>query len=232
MRILRHEVLQFYLSHPTEEMAVQHLAMCARVAYRSEDKSGYAADRALLRRLLFDVKHESVFEHVSATALLQTDRGISHEIVRHRLAAYTQESTRYCNYSKRRFDREISVVQPADIIEGTPAYAQWYIACEAAETFYHQLTDDGCSPQMARSVLPTCLATRIAMTANLREWRHILKLRTGQVAGSKPHPDIVNLMTQVLLRFKMNWGVFFEDMEPTTPPSVESPQRQLPLDGA
>lgn len=210
---LKHEVLEFHMTHPFQPAAVEHLAHCARIAYRSEGVATPEKDESLCRRLLFDVKHESVFEHVGATAILQTDRGLSHEIVRHRLCAFTQESTRYCNYGAGKFDQQIRVVRPGGIEEGSEAHLVWRHACLTAEMQYMNLLKAGQPAQMARSVLPTCLATRIAVTANLREWRHILKLRTGQVAGSKPHPDIVGLMRQVLSLFRQYWPVFFEDFQ-------------------
>jgi thymidylate synthase (FAD) len=129
-------------------------------------------------------------EHASATFHIVTDRGITHEIVRHRLASYSQESTRYCNYGKEKFGTQISVVVPGMTEPLTPEqYDIWYRTIMATEKGYMELIDTGLKPEFARSVLPTCLKTEIAMTCNLREWEHFLKLRLKGVTG-KPHPDI------------------------------------------
>jgi thymidylate synthase (FAD) len=136
--------------------------------------------------------HEAVLEHASATVLIITDRGITHEIVRHRLAAYCQESTRYCKYGD-----EICVIKPP--VEMTDKQlATWEQSMWQAEFAYLSMLETGMSPQFARSVLPTCLKTEIAITANMREWRHILRLRLSEAA----HPQIRTLMGSLLRMFK------------------------------
>jgi thymidylate synthase (FAD) len=154
-----------------------------RTCYKSEDKiTDDSADKFVA--MVNKRGHESVIEHASATFRIITDRGISHEIVRHRIASYSQESTRYCNYGKV---DSITVVKPRDI--GPPDsedYALWCYAMTEAERMYLALLDAGKKPQTARSVLPTCLKTEIVMTANFREWLHFLKLRMAKAA----HPDI------------------------------------------
>jgi thymidylate synthase (FAD) len=167
-----------------------------RVCYKSEDciteESAVAFVRMLLTR-----KHEAMIEHASASIHFVTDRGISHEIVRHRLASYAQESTRYCNYSKEKFGREITVVRPSSVEGDSSRKAAWERACTDAEAAYFRLLDAGVTAQIARSVLPTCLKTEIVMTTNLREWRHFLGLRLAKDA----HPDmrrIARLAQQIL----------------------------------
>ena len=135
-------------------------------------------------------KHESVLEHSSLTVKFVFDRGVSHELVRHRLAAYSQSSTRYCNYSKDKFGREIKVIKPLFFEEGTEDYNLWYEGCKHAEDTYMRLIDRGRSAQEARSVLPNSLATEIVMTANWREWRHVFKTRCAEAA----HPQIREVM--------------------------------------
>lgn len=121
------------------------------------------------------------------------DRGISHEIVRHRPVAYCQESTRYCNYSKGDFDGQITVIKPGFLYEGTFAYDRWKNACEAAESAYFDLLTNGdCDAQRARDVLPTSLKTELVMTATADEWLHFLKLRTAEAA----HPQMREVATQ------------------------------------
>lgn len=111
-------------------------------------------------------------------------------MVRHRIAAYSQESTRYCNYSKDKFGREITVIRPLFLKEGTKRYQYWLRGCKDAESAYFDMLDDGATPQEARSVLPNSLKTEIVMTANLREWKHVFELRCAEQA----HPQIRQLM--------------------------------------
>lgn len=128
--------------------------------------------------------HESVLEHASASFRIVTDRGVTHELVRHRLASYSQESTRYCNYADGKFDGEITVVKPSTISD--KARPTWELAVKEAERSYLEMIRVGEPAQVARSVLPTCLKAEIVMTANFREWRHFLKLRLEPAA----HPDM------------------------------------------
>lgn len=179
-----------------------------RTCYKSEDKITDGSAEKFVRNIL-KRGHEAVIEHGSITVRFTCDRGVSHEIVRHRLAAYCQESTRYCNYSKDGFGGEITVIEPSWCSEGDPAYDVWKKACLRAELAYFDLMTIGCSPQEARSVLPNSLKTEVVMTADLREWRHFLKLRCAQAA----HPDMRVLARQLLEVLKMKYPVFFEDIE-------------------
>lgn len=184
-----------------------HIEKVGRVCYKSEDNitedSAEKFVAGIVRR-----GHEAVIEHFNITVKFTTDRGISHEIVRHRIASYAQESTRYCNYSKDKFSNEITVICPVDIREGTPEYQDWLKAMKAAEKYYFALLADGCRPQTARSVLPTCTKTEIMVTMNLREWRHFLRLR-GDAAA---HPDIQILARELLAQFKARIPVIFDDI--------------------
>jgi len=120
------------------------------------------------------------------------DRGVSHEIVRHRPASYCQESTRYCNYSKADFGGEITVVRPFYLSPDDSDYPAWETACKAAETAYFAMLDSGRTAQEARCVLPTCLKTELVMTATADEWLHFLMLRTAEAA----HPQMREVATQ------------------------------------
>lgn len=154
-----------------------------------------------LRRL----GHEAVLEHFNITAKFICDRGVSHEIVRHRLASYCQESTRYCNYSKDGFGGEITVIRPNFLVEGSEGWQYWKEACQTAERRYFELLNWGCSPQEARAVLPNSLKTEVVMTANLREWRHFFKLRTASAA----HPQMQEVAKMLLKQMReMVPGVF------------------------
>lgn len=138
------------------------------------------------------------------------DRGVSHEIVRHRLASYCQESTRYCNYGKDQFGSEITVIEPCYLNENTFAYDEWKEACRRAETAYFNLLNWGLSPQEARAVLPNSLKTEVVMTANIREWRHFLRLRTSTGA----HPQIREVATPLLRELQQIVPVCFDDILP------------------
>ena len=135
--------------------------------------------------------------HQDVSVLFTVDRGISHEIVRHRPASYCQESTRYCDYSAGRFGGEITVIEPK-ALRHTPGYKIWMGSCKRAETAYFDLLDCGCSPQEARGVLPNSLKTEIVMTANLAEWRHFFQLRTSRAA----HPQMREVAIPLLREFK------------------------------
>lgn len=192
-----------------------------RTCYKSEDS---ITDDSCIKfvKMLIERGHEAMIEHVHLSVNLITDRGITHELVRHRLANYAQESTRYCNYGKEKFGKEITVVKPIDLsdekeriatlslVAYNQQYMAWLNAMIECEDAYFKMLDAGCSPQVARSVLPTCLKTEINVTANLREWRHIFKLRTAKAA----HPDIRALLIPLLIEFQTKIPVIFDDIVP------------------
>lgn len=188
------------------EAILKKLELCGRVAHKSEDKMTPGSARVFIWKLI-DMGHESVLEHVSVTVKFICDRGVTHELVRHRLAAYTQESTRYCNYSKT----GMTFIKPVfwDSEEKGDQYRRWQELMRAAESYYNLLISQGATPQEARSVLPNSLKTEIVTTANLREWRHILRLRASKAA----HPQIRQLMIPLLNDFKRLIPVVFDDIE-------------------
>lgn len=181
---------------------LKHIELCGRVCYKSEDKITDESAERFVRRIIKS-GHESVLEHASITVRFVCDRGVSHEIVRHRIASYSQESTRYCDYSRDKFGGEISVIEP----EGVER-AAWEESCACAEAVYGRMVRSGVSAQMARSVLPTCLKTELIMTANLREWRHFLRLRTSGAA----HPQIRALAVELRDKLRAAVPVVFEDV--------------------
>lgn len=189
----------FELLTPIEVLKdqVKLIEKAGRVCYKSEDKITEDSAACFVNKLTKVHKHESVIEHGGFTVKFVCDRGVSHELVRHRVASYSQESTRYCNYSKDKFEAEISVIQPVFFKENTAAWHEWRIACQFAEKSYFELLNYGCPPEQARSVLPNSLKTEIVMTANFREWRHVFELRCAPNA----HPQIRELM--IPLRDKM-----------------------------
>lgn len=189
------------------EAALNTLEIAGRTCYQSEDKMTDDSAEAFIRRII-QRGHESVLEHVSITARFICDRGVSHEIVRHRIGAYSQESTRYCNYSGEKFGSEITVIRPEFWKSYSVKFLNWWAACQTAETNYFKLLRNGATPQEARSVLPNSLKTTIIVTYNIREWRHFLRLRCAPDA----HPQMrqVAKMARELLKA---WGpVFFEDL--------------------
>lgn len=187
---------------------LQRLEECGRVCYKSEDKITDGSAEKFIRGIIKS-GHEAVLEHCSFTVKWIVDRGISHELVRHRLAAYCQESTRYCNYGKDRFENEITVIEPFYLNRGTNGYQTWYEACIAAEKAYFDLLEFGCTPQEARAVLPTCLKTEVVMTADIREWRHFFRLRCSKAA----HPQMREVALQLLDMCCERMPVLFEDIK-------------------
>lgn len=186
---------------------LRHLERCARVSYKSKGKvsNDIEATKHFLRERI-ERGELSVIEHGSITVLITTDRGISHELVRHRLCSFTQESTRYCNYSNDRFENQITVVKPYQFLPGDQEYDIWKQSCEHAERAYFGLLNKGVAPQTARSVLPNSLKTEVVMTANYREWRHVFALRTAITA----HPQMRVLMRALHDNLKQKIPVIFD----------------------
>lgn len=202
------------LSDTDYQTMLKKIERAGRVCYKSEDhiKDGSAETfiRGIIKR-----GHESVIEHESISVRVVCDRGVTHEIVRHRIASYSQESTRYCNYTSDKFSSQISCIDPATGFRydmDDPADRQkweiWKRAMEAAERYYFELIQAGAKPEEARSVLPNSLKTEIVMTMNLREWRHFLRLRGGRGA----HPQIVEISGMILEELAARYPVFFEDL--------------------
>lgn len=172
----------------------RRLERYARVCYKSEDRMQGGHSSSFIKRILKG-GHESVLEHEKITMMLVTDRGVTHEVVRHRIGSYSQESTRYCNYHKDQFDQEISVIRPCFFSKEDPPYSVWEKACQQAEAAYFSLLGGGASPQEARSVLPNSLKTELVVTYNIRQWRHFLALRASRAA----HPQARQLAIPILL---------------------------------
>ena len=149
-----------------------------------------------------------MLEHSMLSVEFTCDRAIANEIVRHRLASFAQESTRYCNYGKNKFGQEITVIDPG-FEQGSEDWNLWYSMCKACEMAYMELLKRGVEPQIARCILPLALSTKLVVTANYREWRHILKLRTDVHA----HPQIRALMTSLLEDLKERIPVIFDDIK-------------------
>lgn len=179
-----------------------------RLCYKSEDKIAPGTAEKFIARLM-DSKHESVLEHGSISVHFVCDRGITHELVRHRIASFSQESTRYCNYGKEKFGEEITVIRPFFLEETNPAYMHWHKAMRECEHAYFAMLHAGCSPQEARSVLPNSLKTEIGVTANPREWLHIFRLRCAPTA----HPQMREVMIPLANAFHDCWPSIFPKYE-------------------
>lgn len=194
---------------PREELdpaKLVRLERCARICYKSEDRMGDEFNPRFLKSILTR-GHESVIEHEKVTVLFVVDRGVSHEIVRHRIASYSQESTRYCNYSQDKFGNEITLIEPYFLL-GQESYSLWEKACQAAEQCYIEMLENGCTPQEARSVLPNSLKTELAVTFNMREWRHFFMLRCAAAA----HPQMRQVAIPLLKLFSESFPVLFDDI--------------------
>jgi len=188
---------------------LQHIERIARVCYKSEDKISQDGESAKqLIKMLIDRKHEAMLEHGSISVLFICDRGVSHELVRHRMASFAQESTRYCNYSKDKFGNELTFIEPCFWHEREYKYEDWERAVLEAEDSYFELLDIGASPQEARTVLPNSLKTEIVMTANYREWRHFFKLRCAEAA----HPQMRELTRPLLRELHDKLPIIFDDI--------------------
>ena len=178
-----------------------------RVCYKSEDKiTGQSSERFVQN--IIKSGHESVIEHEKISVRIICDRGVSHEIVRHRIASYSQESTRYCNYYKDKFGKELTVIKPLFWDESSEEYKLWYKTMQNIEESYNKMIEMGAKPQEARSILPNSLKTEIVVSMNLREWRHFFKLRTS----IKAHPQMREVACDLLDELKKRIPVIFDDI--------------------
>ena len=187
-------------------MILKKLERYGRVCYKSEDKFGENISSGMLKTLVAK-NHESVLEHEKLTMLFIIDRGVSHELVRHRIASYSQESTRYCNYSKDKFGNELTFIEPVFFDEA--ARKIWADTLEDIERNYFKLLELGATPQEARSILPNSLKTEIVVTMNFRALRNFLKLRTSPSA----HPQIKEVAIPLLLYLKERFEPLFADID-------------------
>jgi thymidylate synthase (FAD) len=202
---------------------LKSIERAGRTCYKSEDQiTDESAEKFI--KMLVERGHESVLEHEKISILFVCDRGVSHEIVRHRIASFSQESTRYCNYAKDKFESQITFIQPLWISDEQIELVQrmneknymqveettkaWYASILESEQAYNSLSKLGWQPQQARSVLPNSLKTEIVVTANIREWRTIFKQRTAKVA----HPQMRELMCPLLDELKTIIPVVFNDI--------------------
>ena len=199
-----------HLDKKSVSLLYQQIETAGRTCYKSQLAITEDSARQFVKRLT-ENRHEAMLEHASITVRFVTSRAVSHELVRHRMASFAQLSQRYVNYSKEKFGHTIPFVRPTNIVPGSRAHELFLQACQSCEHAYFALLESGCNPEDARAVLPNATATEIVVTANLREWRHILSLRAAGTTG-KPHPDMQALMLPVLDKFRAMMPEVFGDI--------------------
>lgn len=192
---------------PPWEEIFKNLERCGRVCYKSEDRITADSAEKFIKGVIKS-GHESVLEHEKITVKVICDRGVSHEIVRHRLASYSQESTRYCCYGSDKFNSELTVIKPCFWEEDSVPYIEWVAIMEDIEETYLRMIAYGAKPEEARSVLPNSLKTEIVMTMNIREWRHFFKMRLS----SRAHPQMREVAKIIYKEFTDRIPVLFSDI--------------------
>ena len=202
---------------PITDDLLKIIEVAGRTCYKSEDHITEDSAEGFVSRMI-NANHGAMLEHAYVSLRITCDRGVSHEIVRHRVASYAQESTRYCNYSKEKFGNQITYIDPVPgFMLENKAYSMeqldaimttWMNACEDAERHYLRLIELGCTPQMARGVLNNATKTEIVVTMNIREWRHFISLRTSAAA----HPQMREIAQEVLRIFREKLPVVVADI--------------------
>ena len=215
----------FEILTPISEGGIEELKQIeriGRVCYKSEDKISEDGETAKkFVKMLIDREHEAMIEHSLLSVRFTVDRGISHELVRHRIASFAQESTRYVNYSLDKFGNEINVIdingginldnkmKDVNALDIAGIVYEWKMAMQDAEKHYMKMIELGATPQIARSVLPNSAKTEITITANYREWRNFFKLRTANTA----HPQMREVTVPLLKELKIRLPIIFDDIE-------------------
>lgn len=213
-----------FVNEPDADVILNTIEKAYRICYMSEPNGN--RDSFIATKI--KAGHESPLEHASISVIITTNRGVTHELVRHRLASYCQSSTRYCNYSKDKFSNQLTFIRPEWISENvlgdwgkldnwknctdiTDEEMMWLSNCQQCEAMYLSLINHGWTPQQARDVLNNSVETQIMVTMNIREWRHFFKLRAEGVTG-KPHPEMLQITIPMLKEFKNCIPVVFDDI--------------------
>ena len=186
---------------------MKNIERACRTCYRSENLTTEDSYKRLLTNCL-NRGHESVLEHEKITVRMVCDIGVYKDLTRHRFGSFSIESTRYCNYGKDKFDNELKFIKPCNIEPGQ-IYAFWMNEMQNIEHTYQEMSRRGCTPDQMRLILPHSTAAEVTMTANIREWRHILDLRTKKMA----HPSVRQILIPLLLKFKADMPELFGDIE-------------------
>lgn len=203
------QIIKPYINVPKIDgvALMKNIEKAGRTCYKSEPKDENSYKQFI--KSIVKRGHESVLEHEKVTIRFVADRGTMWDITRHRHASFSIESSRWCNYCNDKFGTEIKVIEPFFILDNKEAYNTWEESMKIAESSYIKLIDLGFGPDVARMCVPASLATEITMTCNIREWRHILKLRCERVV----HPHVRQVMIPLLLYFKEIMPELFEDIE-------------------
>lgn len=203
----------FEIVRPKENdgvICLQAIERMARISHRSEDKQTEDSWKRFIPAIVLEHGDWSVVEHASSTVIFRVDRGITHELVRHRLFSFTQESTRFVNGLKSYNTAGLEFIRPIMITYGTVENSNFLTSCMEAERSYFELITKGVRPQEARSILPNALAATIAVTGNLRNWRHLFIMRTSK----ETHPDFRRVTIPLLAEFKKRIPLLFDDIIP------------------
>lgn len=200
------------LSMPSRNSILKFIESAGRTCYKSEEKITSNSAASFVKQII-DSGHHSVIEHSNITVRFVCDRGVSHELVRHRLASYSQESTRYADYSRDKFGREITLIRPFFWAENSAEFLVWAEAMSKAEKAYMKLTASGARPEEARTVLPNSLKTEIVMTCNIREWRHVLTLRCSTAAHPQMREITLPLLAELNQKLPELFGNIFRQFK-------------------
>lgn len=187
---------------------MKNLERACRTCYRSENNITEESYKTLLKNCI-NRGHESILEHEKITIRMICDVGVYKDLTRHRIASFSIESTRYCNYGKDKFENEIKFIEPVNIDENTEIYEEWKTACSEIEKHYLKMVSLGATPDQMRMILPHSTAAQVTMTANIREWKHILALR----ANAHAHPAVEQVMIPLLIHFKEKMPEIFDNIE-------------------
>ena len=194
---------------PYDGLAImKKIERACRTCYKSEDKITDESYKVLLNNCL-NRGHESVLEHALITIRMTCDIGVYKDLTRHRFGSFSIESTRYCNYSKNKFDNEIKFIKPVNIDNSSELYSNWVGTMNFIEKEYLAMSMNGATPDQMRMILPHSTAAEVTMTANIREWKHILELRANKHA----HPAVQQVMIPLLLKFKEDMPEIFNSIE-------------------
>ena len=188
---------------------LKHIELCARNCYKSEGliTEDDTSARKMIQKLL-ELDHTAMIEHYNITFRLICDVGVYKDLTRHRHCSYAIESTRYCNYSKDKYDNNINVMKPVNIKKGTPEYNEWYQGMLDMEKHYMKMAELGCKPDQLRMLLPHSTAASVICTCNMRELRHIFNLRCAPAA----HPSVRQVILMLLDKVHSEIPVLFDDI--------------------
>ena len=188
---------------------MRKLERAGRVCYKSEGNIKSDSAEKFIRGII-KRGHESVIEHASVSFKIICDRGVTHELVRHRIASYSQESTRFCDYSAGKFGGELTFINPCFWSEDDENFRLWSQTMALIEKNYLAMRAGGARPEEARSILPNSLKTEIFVTMNLREWRHFLRLRTASAA----HPQMRQIALKIFDVLATKLPAVFDELHP------------------